>query len=203
MIRTPEHFKRERVKQVFHRRLRDSIVNIEPIKVSVYEEVSQSDTTIDFSFLLKTASQHELFSFEAVSGRGLVDAVFSELVSKFSQEYSSLANLSLVDISVKPIFSLSTKASGSDAKTDVVLRMEVKDHGPAEFVSRSWSVVRSSFLVILEAFQFYINCDKAFHKIGVVLEDAKRRNRSDVAQECVTDLSTLTSVNTYSKCVYT
>ena len=89
--------------------------------------------------------------------------------------------------------------SGADAKVTVNIVMEVKEHGLAEFSSASRSVLHSSFAAIVEAFQFYINCERTFHKIQLVLEDAKERNRGDIVQSCVSDLSKLTEVNTYEK----
>ena len=60
-------------------------------------------------------------------------------------------------------------------------------------------VIYSSFISSLEAFQFYINCQRTFEKIMLAVEDARERNRGDIIQSCVADLSKLTEVNTYEK----
>ena len=60
-------------------------------------------------------------------------------------------------------------------------------------------MIYSGFVSALEAFQFYINCERTFHKIQVIIEDATLRNRGDIVQSCLTDLSKLTEVNTYEK----
>ena len=69
----------------------------------------------------------------------------------------------------------------------------------AEFSCVSRSILHSSFIVTLEAIEFYINCERTFHKIQIILGDAEQRNRGDIVQSCVTDLSKLTEVNTYEK----
>ena len=89
------------------------------------------------------------------------------------------------------------KDLGCDARTDIILRVETKDHGLSEFSARSRSIVHASFVAMAEAFQFYINCDRTFHALGSCLEGAKRRHRGDLTQSYLTDLSELTTVNSY------
>ena len=59
------------------------------------------------------------------------------------------------------------------------------------------SIVYSSLVAMLEAFQFYMNCDKTFNKLRFLIKDAEVRNRGDIKQSCISDLSALTGVNTY------
>ena len=58
-------------------------------------------------------------------------------------------------------------------------------------------MVRSSFFAVLKAFEFYINCERTFVSLKNILEDAQSRNRGDIIQACLLDLSKLTEVNTY------
>ena len=88
---------------------------------------------------------------------------------------------------------------GSEAKTDVIFRVEIDGHGIAEFQNTSRSMIYSGFVASLQAFQFYINCDRTFHRLGTCFEDASSRHRGDTAQECLTDLAKLTTVNTYER----
>ena len=79
----------------------------------------------------------------------------------------------------------------------VIFRLEIKNRGMTEFSSRSRSIVYSTFATTLEAFQFYINCDKTFKILKLALDDAGKRHRGDVSQACLSDLSSLTLVNAY------
>ena len=81
----------------------------------------------------------------------------------------------------------------------VILRVEVQNHGISEFQHESRSMIYSSFVSALEAFQFYINCERTFDKIKLAVEDASERNRGDIIQACLADLSKLTEVNTYEQ----
>ncbi len=194
---TPQDFRRQDVKEIFKKRLKDKTVNLIPNSISISESHNHDNTLVDFSFDMTQGDSKKRFSFERVEGKGFVDALFNTCFSEFIEEYSSLKNLSLVDLIVKPIFSMSKNNLKTDARTDVIFRLEIKNRGMTEFSSRSRSIVYSSFAATLEAFQFYINCDKTFKILKIVLDDAKQRHRGDVSQACISDLSSLTQVNTY------
>ena len=196
-MKTPDDFRREDVKKMFASRLGEDLIKLEPAFIKIEERADNERTVVDFSFDLVEFEQRSQYSFEKVESSGFVDAIFTSCYDTFIDKYVSLQNLKLVDLIVKPIFSMSRNSAGSDAKTDVIFRLEVKKHGVSEFTSRSSSIVHSSFAAMLEAFQFYMNCEKAFKKLQTVLKDAEDRCRGDIMQSCLSDLSLLTSVNMY------
>ena len=100
---------------------------------------------------------------------------------------------------VNPIMSLSRASMGTDAQASVIFKIQVGLFGAAEFQHQSRSMIYSAYAAALEAFQFYINCERAFEKIKFVLEDAEKRNRGDTIQACIYDMSKLTEVNSYEK----
>jgi len=175
---------------------------LKPLTLKVREDFLDERTYVDLSFQKteekKTGTQDtKEYSFTDMPGLGFIDSVFNICYKNFSEEYTSLKNISLVDVIVKPIFSVSTTPQGTDAKTDIFFRVKTKDHGISEFRSRSRSIIRAGLSAALEAFEFYINCDKAHKTLLFVLEDAKKRNRGDISQKCISDLSALSRVNTY------
>ena len=196
-MRTTEDLRRQDIKELFNKVLREEKVKISPISISIREQLEQKHTIVDFAFEVNQSPTPTVYSFDNIRGQGFVDAIFTATHNHFIEDYDSLSNLSLLELIVKPIFSMSEKDSKSDAKTDVIVRVQNKDHGVSEFSYRSSSIVNASFRVILEMFQFYVNCDKAFRKLKFFLKDAQSRNRGDTAQEIITDLSKLTTVNTY------
>ena len=128
-----------------------------------------------------------------------MDGLFTGLQQYFSNNYSSLAKIKLADYNVNPIMTNSKKSMGTDAQASVSLSVMVHPHGLSEFSHTSRSMIHSSFSAALEAFQFYVNCEKAFHRIQLFIEDAQQRNRGDVISVCIYDLSKLTEVNTYER----
>ena len=196
MKKTPQEFKRENVKKLFNKILGSTETNLEPLSISTSESLNDDFTTTEFSFQ-ETGHVNRLISRES-KGKGFVDGVFEGLYSNYAKQYPSLEKIKLIDIKVNPIMKAS-RSLGSDAKTSVVFSVEVDGHGIAEFEHKSRSMIYSSFVLALEAFQFYINCERTFHKMQTIVDDAQQRNRADILQVCLTDLSMLTEVNTYDK----
>tara|TARA_S200000501_G_scaffold355387_1_gene377020 strand:+ start:1570 stop:2169 length:600 start_codon:yes stop_codon:yes gene_type:complete len=198
-VRTPQDFRRENVKELFDRILKDSKTKLVPKNISINESINSDFTSVSFSLDMISGQETRTYNFIDVEGKGFVDAVFTTCYEEFVEPFPSIKNLNLVDLIVKPIFSMSRKESGTDARTDVIFRVEIKDHGLSEFSSRSRSIIHSSFLAMTEAFQFYINCDKTFHQLRAWLDDANNRHRGDLAQSCIADLAKLTTVNAYER----
>tara|TARA_B100001094_G_scaffold327093_1_gene384505 strand:- start:3683 stop:4276 length:594 start_codon:yes stop_codon:yes gene_type:complete len=196
-VKAPKDFRREDVKSMLSKRLGKEIIKLNPLEIKTRESYDTEQTSVCFSFERLGSSRKKLYQFKEVKAHGLVDAVFEKCHQTFGEEFKSLRHLKLVDLVVKPIFGASSRSLGSDASTDVIFRLEIAGYGVSEFSSRSKSIGRSSFVSALEAFQFYMNCDKAFYKLKSILEDANSRNRGDVAQECLSDLASLTKINSY------
>lgn len=196
MKRTPEEFRREGVKRLFEKILKNGKTTLSPVSIDITESLDDDFTTVDLVFTDKTLESENKIHLQQIKAKGFVDGLFLGLHKNYSDKYSSLDKIKLVDIMVNPIMKASTKR-GSDAKTSVVFRVEVESHGISEFQHKSRSMIYSSFVSALEAFQFYINCQRTFEKISLAVEDAKQRNRGDIMQECMSDLSKLTEVNTY------
>jgi len=196
MKKTPQQFRRENVKNLFNKILRDTATKLQPLSISASESLNDDFTTTEFSFE-ETGIVNRIISKDS-KGKGFVDGVFNGLYSNYITDYPSLEKIRLVDIKVNPIMK-ATKNMGSDAKASVVFSLEIDKHGVAEFEHKSRSMIYSGFFAALEAFQFYINCERTFHKMQAIIEDANQRNRGDIVQACLADFSKLTEVNTYEK----
>lgn len=195
MKKTPQEFKRENVKKLFDKILKRDQVSFEPESITVSELGSHCETDVRFSF--KSVGEKEESITLQSRASGFVDGLFTGCYSYFSDSYKSLSNIRLVNYHVRPNMKRSKRPHGTDAKVEVSIMMDVQDHGIAEFNSLSRSVLRSSFTSILKAFEFYINCEKSFHKIQEFIDDAKERNRGDIVSNCIYDLTALTEVNSY------
>lgn len=196
-MKTPDDFKRADVKEVFSRRLGDNIIILNPLSIKIEESLQEKNTLVDLAFDKIEDSKKKSYNFDKVPGSGFVDAVYKICYSLFLDDFPSLKNVGLVDVLVRPIFSMSKTDAKTDAKTDVSFRIQTKHHGITEFTTRSRSIVYSSLSSMLEAFEFYMNCDKAFRLLQRILKDSEGRHRGDIKQACMLDLSTLTGVNTY------
>ena len=198
MRKTPQDFKRVEVKEIIAKVLGDTVTRLAPVSISVSESLNDDFTTTDFSFEM-TGKQSKIVTLENQKGKGFVDGLFVGLQQHFSSDYSSLEKIRLADYNVNPIMANSKKSMGTDAQASVILSVLVSPHGVTEFSNTSRSMIYSSFSAALEAFQFYINCDRAFDRIQMFMQDAQQRNRGDVISSCIYDLSKLTEVNTYDR----
>tara|TARA_Y100000004_G_scaffold196158_1_gene265302 strand:+ start:559 stop:1164 length:606 start_codon:yes stop_codon:yes gene_type:complete len=198
MIKTPQEFRRDNVKELFDRFLSSQRIRLEPLTISVGETWKSDFTSVSLSFN-NTQGENKEVVFVEEEAKGFVDGIFKACYKEFTKQYTSLVNIKLHDYLVKPNLDKTKTLTGSDARVKISVMVEIKDHGIAEFNCESRSILHSSFAVILEAFQFYINCEKTFDKIQLVLEDAQHRNRGDIVQNCISDLSKLTEINTYEK----
>ena len=196
MRKTSQEFRRENVRKLFDKVLSNEKIILSPLSINIFESLDDDFTNVDLSFAEKTLDVENIITLKQTKAKGFIDGLFLSLHEKYSKQYNSLEKIKLVDIMVNPIMKAST-TRGSDAKTSVILRVEVKTHGISEFEHESRSMIYSSFVSSLAAFQFYINCQKTFEKIKLIVTDAENRNRGDIVQGCLSDLSVLTSVNTY------
>ena len=142
-MRTTEDLRRQDVKELFNKVLKEERVEISPISILIKEQLEQKYTIVDFAFEITQSLTPTVYSFDDARGKGFVDALFTATHAHFIEDYDSLSNLSLLELIVKPIFSMSEKDSKSDAKTDVIVRVQNKDHGVSEFSYRSSSIILS------------------------------------------------------------
>lgn len=196
MKKTPQQFRRENVKQLFDKILKDKKTKLSPVSISVSESLDDNFTTTEFSFE-QSGKKEKIITLET-AGKGFVDCLFVGLRDHYIGKFPSLDKLKVVDIVVNPIMK-NTRGLGSEASATVLFRVEVEGYGIAEFQHQSRSLIYSSLVSALKTFQFYINCDRTFYKLQDFLEDAQLRNRGDVAQSYISDLSLLAEVNSYEK----
>ena len=200
MRKTPEEFKRENIKELFDKILKSHQIKLNPLNISVNESFKADFTSVEMSINETSQGvQGSSFDLKECEAKGFVDGMFKCCHNHYSKDYPSLNSIRLLDYQVTPRIKKTTKTMGTEAKIEVAIMVDVRDHGASEFTCTSRSILHSTFIATLEVFEFYINCEKAFHKIQLVLDDANLRNRADIIQSCVSDLSKLTEVNSYVK----
>ena len=199
MKTTIEELRRDDIKKILSRRLGNDLIKLEASGISVAECMNSDFTETNISFLEKLGERSKVVSAKEARAKGFLDGIFKSLYENYISDYHSLSNIKLINLSVNPLMSSAVENIGTDAKTSVTVVSEIENYGFVNFSSTSRSLVYSSFCASLSTFEFYINCEKCFYLLLRVLEDAKSRSREDVAQECIRDMSFLTSVNTYEK----
>ena len=198
MRKTPQQIKRETIKELFDKILKAQQIKLKPLSISVDESFKSDFTNVEMKINESPIdSNSPVLTLSEDKAKGFVDGMFIACHSHYASKYPSLRNIRLVDYQVTPRIKKANNKMGTDAETEVSISVDVKEHGVAEFSCVSRSILHSSFIATLEVIEFYINCEKTFGKIQLILGDAKERNRGDISQSCMSDLSKLTEVNTY------
>tara|TARA_Y100000592_G_scaffold99255_1_gene174655 strand:+ start:23527 stop:24123 length:597 start_codon:yes stop_codon:yes gene_type:complete len=198
-MKTPDDHKRETIREIFKKRLKESTVILSPVGIEVNESLDSDFTSASISFDEKVGAEIKRCNLTESNAKGLVDAIFKILFANFSSKYSSIANIQLKNYQVKPIFNSANFSTYTDAKTTVTITSEIKNHGLVDFSSTSRSIIYSTLCASLKTFQFYINCERTFDILSRVLVDAKGRGRPDIEEACIRDMTFLTSMNTYEQ----
>jgi hypothetical protein len=195
--KTPQFFRRENIRTIFVKFLKDRVIKLTPVFLDLAENTTNGEfeTKTTFGFL----QNGENVVLSQVCGYGLIDCLFTGLKEYYVRDFYSIANIKLVDLSVQPLMQKNKRILGSDAKVNLSFSVKIHGHGLSEFATCSRSLVNCSFQGVLDVFEFYLNCHRTFVKIKEVIADAKSRNRRDIVDRCLSDLSFLTEVNFYEE----
>ena len=196
-MKTTQEVRRDAIKEIFSSRLKSSVLLLEPIKITIAESTATPSTEVKICFDEAIAGQKERFLLKQKASSGFVDGIFTILHRKYNKLYPSIQNIKLNNYTVHPILNSAKASLGSDAKARVSITSEIKGHGLVDFSSTSRSLIQSTFSASLKIFQFYINCERTFDILSKALKNAKERNRGDIVQSCIRDMSSLTQMNNY------
>ena len=135
------------------------------------------------------------------SGVGLVDAAYDSLICYFQEEYTSLSTIELTDAYFNTDIR-NTDNIGQNRKSRMAIVLEFKNasKNSSSFRSKTRSVSYTVVSALVQAFEFYINCESLFKRLRFLLQDAQSRNRSDVAGMYQYILTKIVKVTNY-RCV--
>jgi len=196
---TVEEAKRAHVREIIEETLRGQKLKLIPKTISCSDNIKSDYTAANFSFEEVIGENKRLVSLKKIKASGFVDCIFQGCLEEYSEQFRSLNNLTLTGFAVSPNFSYKKNNLGSDSTTEVVINMKIKGMETVEFVNRSKSVLTSTYQNVLSVFQFYVNCEKSFHKLRSLTLEADSRNRGDISSVYRHRLSFLTEVNEYMK----
>ena len=122
------------------------------------------------------------------SGKGPVDALFGALVDNFSEEYCSLRNLYCVRFSIEADVEKYLTSYKTDATVESTLEI-TNSHTTLLFRERASSVNVVSANVVLSSIEHFINAERCVIILYRSIQDAKKRNRGDVLNDCTQQLT--------------
>jgi predicted kinase len=84
---------------------------------------------------------------------------------------------------------------------NVVLELENSRGRRFEFSHSSRSITGSAMIVTLMGVEYFVNTERAFVHLNRALQDAKRRNRSDLAERYQIQIATIVENTSYSEVI--
>jgi hypothetical protein len=136
------------------------------------------------------------------AGVGLVDAFFSGLKARYSDEFPSLKSIRFADFSIAAdVDSTREPGAGSDMPATVTLRVANSEGREFAFVHSSPSITGSCVAVVLHAVAFFINSERAYVSLYRALEFAREQNRVDSVRRYTAQMATLVEATSYSEVI--
>ena len=174
-------------------------VSLEIKQFSLEEDFENDCSNIFFilDFHYKTNKQYKIKS----NGSGVIDALFTGVINKFSDTYISLKNIALHDFLVNVNF----KKSNSPLQTDAPVEVKITLHGAKRcklyFKAESKSLTKAAIKAVCNAMEYLINAELAVVQLSKDIKSANKRGRNDLQCEYVSQLSELVKFVSYAKVI--
>ena len=172
--KTMTEYQREEANQVVRSVLLGEYLGLELVQLSIREDLAEGVTNVSCKLLLG----EEKLTIKG-SGSGPVDALFTAMVKRFSNEYCSLENLCFSRFSVEADIDKNLKPSKTDSSVEATLEID-NDCSSLLFRERASSISVVSAKVILSAIEHFINAEKCVIMLYNNLQYARDRRRGDM-----------------------
>ena len=193
--KTVEELERESVSSLIKDFLKDEYIELKVKTLDLTENYEVGSSEIFCAFYEGDSKKAKAIR---GLGHGVLDALHGSLLHHYSESYPSLKGITFEGFSVLPDWGTRT-SSGSDAEVEVQIKFRNSLNNVIAFVNKGRSFVRCSVDALFEAIEFYINAEKCFKKLKLLIKDAKERNRSDMAQSYVSKISTIVRITSYEE----
>ncbi|NUN15955.1 MAG: hypothetical protein HUU55_20200 [Myxococcales bacterium] len=131
-------------------------------------------------------------------GVGFVDAVFHALKNHLAPMHPSLNSVRFVGFEIRADLATRRHVAGSDAIAALTLVVENSQGRRFEFNKSSRSITACAVIATLEACEYFVNTEVAFITLHHALQDAKTRNRADLADRFSMQMAGLVENTSYS-----
>lgn len=192
-------FEAQKVDRVAREVLGDNYMTLRVLSLELAEDFGALSSKLKAKIEVLSSEQPRQITIEG-AGVGLVDAAFDGMMKAFAPEHISLTAISIDDFSIGIRFR-GTDGRKSDAYAIALLRMKNSENHEYAFTYRTPSTSQSSLGVVTEAFAFFVNSERSFVQLRMALEDAKKRNRSDLVERFSQHMAILVTATSYKQVV--
>ena len=167
----------------------------------IKEDFNSDKTKVECVVTTTNASQSQEKNISG-TGTGPVDAFFNALMDELSGEYTSLDTFEFAQFATKANLKKSHfKNSGSSAEVEALVVVRNGFDNELIFRDKSQSLSRASARVVLKSVEFFVNIERAVRILKKSIDGAKKRNRGDILNSCILQLSELVNATSYEKMI--
>ncbi len=135
------------------------------------------------------------------TGKGLVDALFKGLLSRYAEEYESLKSIRLDTFSAGISKEPTKESSGVDAAAQITLGIKNSEGTNFAFFNESLSLVSSTVRVVVSAVEYFVNAERAFVTLHAARKDARERRREDLVTRYTAEIAEVVKCTSYAEVI--
>jgi len=163
------------------------------------EDIQNNCSQISCFLTLKNGSTDSILIEGA--GNGMVDALFNCIIEQLNDKYMSLRQIEFGDFGLKVKLKESRRWRKSDAPVEIRLALRSGDNKKLYFKAQSTSLVGTTILGMQKAFEYLINAELAVVQLHKNIQDAKKRNRTDLVSQYTKQLTELVRIISYEQTI--
>ena len=188
LLFTPHEERQRKVHQMMRDVLGSQYQHVCLLDLKLEEDTTNEESKVSFKLQIGEEKVKRLSGY----GYGVVDSIFSAVMKESSPRFKSLKNITLKHFSIEAKFNAKKdNLTGSNAMGEIVLVVNNSHFGEFVFRCQSRSINSGIIFAIEEMFQYFINSEKCAILLRDVIEDAKKRNRNDIMEKSIKQLTEL------------
>ena len=194
--RTPDQLQKEETLKLVKDFLKEKYVELLIKDVVIREDLEEDRTTVECSAKLGPHVASIIST-----GDGLIDALFSGMRQHFSQQYFSLDDIEFVDFSIDIDPLTRRKREGTDVAVVVDVYVSNSTGTRYQFSTSSRSFNSAAIKSVIDAIEYYLNCEVAVLELKHIIEQIKKSGRPELETKYVIMLSEIVRSASYVKSI--
>jgi hypothetical protein len=194
--RTPDQLQKDETLKLVKGFLKEKYVKLLIRNVVIRENLETDETTVECTAQLGP-QMVEIKS----TGAGLIDALFSGMREHFSQQYFSLDDIEFMDFSIDVDPLTRRTREGTDVAVVVDIYVSNSTGTRYQFSTTSRSFNNAAIKSVIDAIEYYLNCEVAVLELKHIIEQIKKSGRPELETKYVIMLSEIVRSASYVKSI--
>jgi hypothetical protein len=190
--------KQEQILGLMKEILKEGYLHLQVLSYDVHEDFVTGKSRI--ACQVKDEQTGEVQTIEG-KGAGSLDAFFQGLKERWAREFPSLRSIRFSRFELRGDMERSRDEARTDAEAEVVLGIANSYGKEFEFRHRSQSILRSGIEATLDGVEYFVNSERAFLAVHAALQEARKKNRSDLVEKYTGMLTMLVENTSYSEVI--